>query len=88
MTDSDSEVEITCGEAASKKWATMKKLSPKTPDRLIELGYDSIMEALSLLAEDDLGEAIIKKGLDAASKIESKTKLFTFELYMYTYYVT
>lgn len=31
--------------------------SPKTADRLIELGYDSIMEALSLLAEDDLGEA-------------------------------
>lgn len=89
MTDSDSEVEITCGEAAAKKWATMKKLSPKTADRLIELGYDSIMEALSPLAEDDLGEAIyIKKGLDAASKIESKTKLFTFELYMYTYYVT
>lgn len=57
MTDSDSEVEITCGEAAAKKWATMKKLSPKTADRLIELGYDSIMEALSLLAEDDLGEA-------------------------------
>lgn len=33
------------------------KNSPKTADRLIELGYDSIMEALSLLAEDDLGEA-------------------------------
>lgn len=35
--------------------------SPKTADRLIELGYDS-MEALSLLAEDDLGEATIPIG--------------------------
>lgn len=61
MADSDSEVEITRGEAAVKKWATMKKLSPKTADRLIELGYDS-MEALSLLSEDDLGEAIIPIG--------------------------
>lgn len=61
MADSDSEVEITRGEAAVKKWATMKKLSPKTADRLIELGYDS-MEALSLLSEDDLGEANIPIG--------------------------
>lgn len=61
MADSDNEVEITRGEAAVKKWATMKKLSPKTADRLIELGYDS-MEALSLLSEDDLGEANIPIG--------------------------
>lgn len=39
----------------------MKKLSPKTADKLLELGYDS-MEALSLLAEDDLGEADILIG--------------------------
>lgn len=35
--------------------------SPKTADRLTELGYDS-MEALSLLAEDDLSEANILIG--------------------------
>lgn len=61
MADSDSEVEVTRGEAAVKKWAAMKKLSPKTADKLLELGYDS-MEALSLLAEDDLSEANIPIG--------------------------
>lgn len=33
MVHSDSEVEVTRGEAAVKKWAAIKKLSPKTADK-------------------------------------------------------
>lgn len=46
MADSDSKAEITCREAAVKKWADIK----------------NSMEALSLLAEDDLSEANILIG--------------------------
>lgn len=39
----------------------MKKLSPKTAKKSLELGYDR-MEALSLLAKDNLGKANIPIG--------------------------
>ena len=41
-----------------EKWATAKKLSEKTADTLIQLGFDS-MEALSLLTGDDLQDTYI-----------------------------
>lgn len=39
----------------------MKKLSPKTAKKSLELGYDS-MEALPLLEKDNLGKANILIG--------------------------
>ena len=41
-----------------EKWETAKKLSEKTADTLIQLGFDS-MEALSLLTGDDLQDTYI-----------------------------
>ena len=44
-----------------ENWATAKKLSEKTAETLIELGFDS-MEALSLLTGDDLEDTDIPRG--------------------------
>ena len=44
-----------------EKWATAIKLSEKTVDTLIQLGFDS-MEALSLLTGDDLQDTYIPQG--------------------------
>ena len=44
-----------------EKWATAKKLSEKTAETLIELGFDS-MESFSLLTGDDLEDTDIPLG--------------------------
>ena len=58
MLEQDQEVRIM---TKVEKWATAKKLSEKTADTLIQLGFDS-MEALSLLTGDDLQDTYIPRG--------------------------
>ncbi|XP_062570068.1 uncharacterized protein LOC134232131 [Saccostrea cucullata] len=59
--DGENEISVTVGEEAVRKWASAKKLSQKTTDALITIGYDS-MEALSLLTKDDLLDSNIPIG--------------------------
>jgi hypothetical protein len=58
---SEDEVTVLVGEQAIRKWAEVKKLSNRTADMLIDMGFDS-MEALSLLTKDNLEHSHIPIG--------------------------
>ena len=49
----EDEVTLCVGEEAVRRWAHAKKLSSRTTDAIINMGYTS-MEALSLLTEEDV----------------------------------
>jgi hypothetical protein len=57
----EEEVTVLVGEQAIRKWAAVKKLSNRTVDMLIDMGFDS-METLSLLTKDDLEHSHIPIG--------------------------
>ena len=59
--DDDVEIQLTIGEAAVRKWASVKRISLPSVEHLIDLGFDS-MEALALLTESDLTESEIPLG--------------------------
>ena len=53
----EDEVTICDGEEAVRRWAHAKKLSSRTTDAIINMGYTS-MEALSLLTEEDVTDCL------------------------------